>query len=174
MIEIARRAGVGTATLYRRFPTRDDLFELVFEDRIEDCSRTADRFLDRAATEPGEAFAGYVRTLFDLQREDRAFTVALLHAFPEGGRLEQERQHAMIILNRLIESAQAAGALRRDFTINDMELLLKAHDGVLSRDGAESEAGSRRITELLLDACLPPQHNGPLSARDAAAALHVV
>lgn len=55
--ETARRAGVGTATLYRRFPTREDLLEFVFGDRIEDCAVTVDAYLARAQVAPLGAFS---------------------------------------------------------------------------------------------------------------------
>lgn len=170
MIEIARRAGVGTATLYRRFPTRDDLLELVFEDRIELCAATVDQFLARVATEPWEAFAGYLRTLFTLQREDRAFTAVLLHSFPEGGRMEQERRRAIAGLSVLVARAQSAGALRPDFSVGDIELLLTAHDGVLSRD--PNCYASSRITEILLDACRPSTHDSGHGAIRSTAGSH--
>lgn len=155
MAEIARRAGVGTATLYRRFPTRDALFELVFEDRVEACAEAVDRFLARSVTDPWDAFAGYLRSLFELQREDRAFTAALLRTFPADGRLEQERQRAMEGLAVIVERARDEGSLRTDFTTEDIELLLKAHDGVLSLGGPKSD--SYRAADLLVDACRPPR-----------------
>ncbi|MET7283711.1 TetR/AcrR family transcriptional regulator [Kribbella sp. NPDC005582] len=154
MVEIARRAGVGAATLYRRFPTREDLLELVFEDRIEECAATIDRFLAQAATDPWGAFSGYLRQLFDLQRADRAFTAALLHSYPETGRMEQERQRAMAGFSQLVARAKSAGVVRDDFAAEDVELLLKAHEGVLTQPGPDTEASSR-ITDLLLDACQP-------------------
>src|SRR5436305_5117604 len=92
MAEIARRAGVGTATLYRRFPTREDLLAFVFEDRIANCAAAIDATL--ALPDPWEGFATYVRQLCALQIEDRAFTAVLLRQFPTGSPVEQEQQRA--------------------------------------------------------------------------------
>lgn len=149
--EIARRAGVGTATLYRRFPTRESLFALVFEDRIGDCAATVSRLLSQSETDPWAAFAGYIDALFALQRDDRAFTAALLQPFDTDEHLERERQRATDGLAELIRRAQAARALRSDFGPKDVELLLAAHDGVIAH-----HRDSVRAAELLLRACRRP------------------
>lgn len=158
IIEIARRAGVGTATLYRHFPTRDSLLELVFEDRISACSVLVAELLDRAETDPWQALETFLRALFAQQREDRAFSSALLRPFTPGERGDQERRHALAGLDRIIDHAREAGVVRADLRASDIELMLLAHDGVLARagiDGTELDGGgpSQRITELLLDAC---------------------
>lgn len=159
IIEIARRAGVGTATLYRRFPTREDLLELVFEDRIQHCAATVDRFLTIAESDPWEAFAGYLNALFTLQREDRAFTAVLLHPFPSDGRMEHERQHVLTGLLKVICLGKKAAVVREDFTVADIMLLLRAHQGILATTDPESPAAikdSERVSQLLMDACRPP------------------
>ncbi|MCW5951180.1 MAG: TetR/AcrR family transcriptional regulator, partial [Propionibacteriaceae bacterium] len=150
--EIARRAGVGTATLYRRFPTREDLLEFVFEDRIQDCAATVDAYLAQAQVDPWGAFSGYIRDLFALQREDRAFSTVLLGSFPGSSRMEHERQRAMTGLTALVNAAHAAGVLRTDFQVGDIELLLRAHDGVLAHTD-RSGAASEQLSVLLLDGC---------------------
>jgi AcrR family transcriptional regulator len=151
MAEIARRAGVGTATLYRRFPTREDLLAFVFEDRIESCAATIDAA--RAIADPWQGFASYIRQLCALQIEDRAFTTVLLHTFPENSQLEHERQRATEGLRALIRRAQSAGVLHPDFREDDIVLLLKANDGVLARTPDNGAAASHRLTEWLLRSC---------------------
>lgn len=148
IVEIARRAGVGTATLYRRFPTRESLFALVFEDRVSDCAAMVADLLSQSDTEPWAAFERYIRALFALQREDRAFTTVLLRPFPAGERMEEERQRAHDGLAQLIRRAHDAGELREDFSAADVEVMLAAHDGVIAHD-----RDSGRIADLLLDAC---------------------
>src|SRR5947199_8144304 len=66
--EIAKRAGTGNATLYRRFPTRGDLIAAVFADRMADHVTAVDAAL--AYEDPWEGFASYVRTVTAMQAHD--------------------------------------------------------------------------------------------------------
>lgn len=155
--EIARRAGVGSATLYRRFPTREDLLELVFADQIVRCAEKVESLVERA--DPWEAFADYMTFLFELQRDDRAFTTALLRSFPQDGRLGREHRRADTGLELLVDRAREAGALRSDFTGVDVVILLQAHEGVIAPLAAADrdciEAASARVSAILLDGCRP-------------------
>ena len=66
--EIARRAGIGNATLYRRFPRRVDLIAAVFADRMADHARAVQAALD--ADDPWEGLCGYVEAAAELQVHD--------------------------------------------------------------------------------------------------------
>src|SRR3954467_6209292 len=66
--EIAKRAGTGNATLYRRFPTRGDLLEAVFADRLAHHVAAVDAA--PAIDDPWEAFASYVRSVGEMQAKD--------------------------------------------------------------------------------------------------------
>lgn len=164
IIEIARRAGVGTATLYRHFPTRDSLLELVFEDRIAACSALVAELLDRAETDPWQALETFLRALFAQQREDRAFSSAMLRPFTPGERVDQERRRALAGLDRIIDLGREAGVVRADLRASDIELMLLAHDGVLARAELDDAEPSRRITELLLDGCRARSNSGSVTA----------
>jgi len=63
--EIARRAGVGNATLYRRFPTRRDLIAEVFAGQMTEYVELAEHALREP--DPWAAFVGYLTRLFELQ-----------------------------------------------------------------------------------------------------------
>ena len=67
--EIARRAGVGNATLYRRFPTRQDLIAAVFADRKATQVDLAERALENA--DPWSGFVEYVTAVCELQSTNR-------------------------------------------------------------------------------------------------------
>src|SRR5436190_8244171 len=66
--EIARRAGVGVATLYRRFPTRADLAVAAFESKMSRYTEAVDRALDNPSA--GDGFAGLIFELGELQARD--------------------------------------------------------------------------------------------------------
>src|SRR3954466_9690803 len=69
--EIARRAGVGVATLFRRFPTRDDLVGAVFADKMAAYLAAAEEAL--AEPDAWEGFCGYIERVCRMQSDDRGF-----------------------------------------------------------------------------------------------------
>src|SRR4051794_4136234 len=74
--EIARRAGVGNATLYRRFPTRRDLIAAVFAGRMSEYVELADEALRNP--DPWQAFVGYLTRVCEVQATDRGLSELLV------------------------------------------------------------------------------------------------
>lgn len=145
--EIARRAGVGNATLYRRFPSRQDLIAAVFADRKTQQVELAERALREA--DPWAGFVGYVTGLCELQATSRGLAELLVAMdFSGDERLEQLRAATFRLAREVIERAKEAGALRPDFTLSDLRLLLVANNGILHR-AAEPNAWRRQL-ELVL------------------------
>ena len=146
--EIARRAGVGNATLYRRFPTRRDLIAEVFAGQMTEYVELAERALHEP--DPWGAFVGYLTRLFELQATDRGLSELLVSTgFDDDERLAELRAAAQRGASEVITRAQRAGALRADFTRRDLSLLMRANAGVV-RASPESDAWKRQLT-LLLD-----------------------
>jgi len=146
--EIARRAGVGNATLYRRFPTRRDLIAEVFAGQMTEYVELADLALRE--TDPWAAFVGYLTRLFELQATDRGLSELLVSTgFDDDERLSALRAAAQRGASEVIARAQQAGALRADFTRRDISLLMRANAGVVSAS-LEPDAWKRQLV-LLLD-----------------------
>ncbi|MFE0812684.1 TetR/AcrR family transcriptional regulator [Streptomyces sp. NPDC058848] len=149
MSVIARRAKVGVATLYRRFPTRDDLVREVFAEQVEACTAALDEALDDP--DPWRGFCHVIEKICALQAAERGFTTAFLNAFPERAadhsrrRLDGERGFAT-----LVRRAQGAGKLRPDFHPSDITVLLLANSALSGTP--DPGAASRRLVGLLLDA----------------------
>src|SRR5690242_766261 len=81
MATVARRAGVGVATLYRRFPNRDALVRAAFAQQMATCTRV---FVEALADpDPWRGFRRLVEAVCELQREERGFPAAFLAAFPD-------------------------------------------------------------------------------------------
>jgi AcrR family transcriptional regulator len=148
MATVARRAGVGVATLYRHFPTRDVLVRAAFAQQMETCGRT----LKEALADP-DAWRGFqrmVETVCELQREERGFPAAFVAAFPDGAENDaQVRESAERDLLLLIRRAQAAGGLREDFHPSDLAVVLLAHCGLVTAL-PHDRAASRRLVAYLL------------------------
>ncbi|MET7334767.1 helix-turn-helix domain-containing protein [Nonomuraea sp. NPDC005650] len=145
--EIAKRAGVGTATLYRRFPTREDLLAYVFADRLTECEDSVHTALTNS--DPWQGLVDHINHLMHLQLEDRAFTAVFLYDFPPDSPVSHSRAEAGRALRQLLDAAKAAGDLRQDVDENDVMLLLKANDGVLRWSGAPAQESQRLIERFL-------------------------
>jgi AcrR family transcriptional regulator len=146
--EIARRAGVGNATLYRRFPTRRDLIAEVFAGQMTEYVELAELALHEP--DPWAAFVGYLTRLFELQATDRGLSELLVSTgFDEDERLSALRAAAQRGASEVIVRAQQAGVLRADFTRRDISLLMRANAGVV-RGSLEPDAWKRQLV-LLLD-----------------------
>jgi AcrR family transcriptional regulator len=148
--EVARRAGVGVATLYRRFPTRADLAAATFERNISRFTEAVDRAL--AAPDPWEGFRALVFDLCELQAGDAGLRELLTTAFPSSSVVEQRTTEAVEKLRTLMVRAQQDGKLRPDLTVSDVVVLLLANAGVLGATHATAPDAWRRFAALMVDA----------------------
>ncbi|MEU8192201.1 helix-turn-helix domain-containing protein [Microbispora amethystogenes] len=148
MATVARRAGVGVATLYRRFPTRDALVRAAFAQQMETCARALTEAL--ADPDPWRGFQRLVETVCELQREEQGFPAAFMAAFPDSmAEHMQARERTERDLMTLVRRAQAAGALRADFHPSDLVVAVLSHCGLVTALPHDS-AASRRLVAYLL------------------------
>jgi AcrR family transcriptional regulator len=147
--DIARRAGIGNATLYRRFPRRIDLIAAVFADRMADHANAVQAALD--ATDPWDGFRGYVDAAAELQVHDRGIADLITMDVSMAPEIEALRDQAFHGLVEVIGRAKAAGALRADATPEDVVVILQANAGVVTRAHAAAAQASRRLIHVLLD-----------------------
>jgi AcrR family transcriptional regulator len=148
--DIARRADVGIATLYRRFPTREALIEATFELKALDYVRAADEAL--RADDAWEGFRGYIERLCAIQAEDRGSTDVLTTTFPTAKKLEAFRKASHRKASELIQRAQEQGALRPDFVMGDLIFILIANGAFLQATRDVAPNAWKRYVALLLDA----------------------
>ena len=146
--EIARRAGVGNATLYRRFPSRRDLIAEVFAGQMNEWVELADRSL--ADLDPWNGFVTYVTHVCEMQATDRGLSDLLVNtSFDDDERLARLRATAQRGAVEVIDRAQRAGALRADLTRLDLRMLMMANAGVAVRSA--DPAAWRRLLTLFLE-----------------------
>jgi AcrR family transcriptional regulator len=154
MASVARHADVGIATLFRRFPTKEELIEAVFADRM-------DAYVDAVATaladpDPWHGFTDYIERVCGMQAADRGFAGVLTMTFPMAKSLETRRREAYDGLVQLAERAKTAGRLRDDFTAEDMVLLLMANAGVVAATVDTAPTAWRRVVALITQALQAP------------------
>jgi AcrR family transcriptional regulator len=157
--EIARRAGVGMATLRRRYPTRADLLAGAFEQKMLLFATGARRALQDP--DPWHGFCRYVTSLCAMQTTDRGFADVLSMTFPSVATFEAARTQAYEDFSELMKRAQAAGALRPDFVPEDLIILVMASAGVVAAAGNVAPRSAPRLVGYLLQAFAAPG-GGPL------------
>ncbi|MEV1049120.1 helix-turn-helix domain-containing protein [Streptomyces sp. NPDC049916] len=160
MATVARRAGVGVATLYRHFPTREALVRGAFAQQMETCAQALADALE--AADPWEGFRELIVTVCALQQQERGFPAAFVAAFPEStSEHARSRQQAERDFATLVRRAQAAGGLRADFHPSDLAVVMLAHCG-LATALPDDDAASRRLVAYLLQSFRAAPANGPL------------
>ena len=145
--EIAAKAGVGVATLYRHFPERSDLIKAVVRQEVDACAEAA--VLIASENEPGEALAAWLQRLVDLIKTKRGLAAALHSGNPAYQSLPDHFLSRLTpALKNLLDAARAAGAIRT--SVEAGELLLAA--ARLAAPASQGDvAQARRMVALLVD-----------------------
>src|SRR5437763_11924601 len=140
MYEVARRAGVGQATLYRNFPDRRNLAAALLAEHME---RTEELAFEHA--DDPDAFFVLLRNVVETMARFHAVGELARHDACLGSELERRRQRLVELMKTPLQRAKAAGTLRRDLTIDDVFLVVlmikgavEAADGPAARAGAAS------------------------------------
>lgn len=167
--EIARRAGVGVATLYRHFPTKEALHVAAFAEQMTFCSTIVEEALDSA--DPWRGFSGLIERIMEQHALDRGFARAFTSSLPPAAGFAAERDRTIRGLLELIRRAKESGALRDDFVLEDLSLALMANEGIRAATPEQRVAASRRFAALMLQSFqanpvrreLPPAVRLPVS-----------
>ncbi|MGX8905862.1 TetR/AcrR family transcriptional regulator [Streptomyces netropsis] len=147
--DIARRAGVGNATLYRRFPTREDLIEAVFHDTLSTGLRLGEEA--RRAEDAWAALVGYMEAVFEGLAADRGAIDLMTTAIPAGPTLATLREHNHETVGLLVRRAQEQGTMRPDIVAEDLLFALAAVGRCVPSSATVSPDSWRRQLALLFD-----------------------
>jgi AcrR family transcriptional regulator len=149
MDEIARAAGVGPGTLYRRFPTKEALLDAILLDALDRFEGFATEALAEA-----DAFAGLERFLrrgIELQAESRGFQEILVLRLERAPHLDEARDRLRPLIAELVGRAKAQGTLRDDLDPLDVQVLLWELGRVVETTGQCASELWRRYLALALD-----------------------
>jgi AcrR family transcriptional regulator len=152
MCEVARRAGVGQATLYRNFADRSALAAEVLHEHVDGIAALAAEH----AGDPDAFFVllrsvvegtARVYALGELAREDACV----------GSRMERERRRVVALMEGPLRDAKAAGTIRRDATLDDVFLVLLMARGAMeaTTSVAARAAAVSRVLTLTLEGLVP-------------------
>jgi AcrR family transcriptional regulator len=164
--EIARRAQVSAATVYRRFPTKEALFAEAFAEQLTVCSSIVEEGV--AAADPWQGLSLVVEKLLEANARDQGMRALLARL---SGTADRHRTLRMVL--DLVRRAKEAGDLRQDIVLEDIVLAIMANDGIRAASPETRAAASRRFAALMLQsfranptpAPLPPAVRLPLAVR---------
>lgn len=167
--EIARRAEVGVATVYRRFQTKEVLLAEAFAEQLASCSAVVEEGL--AVGDPWSGFCLVIERLMEVHALDRGFARAFTSQLPQAVGFTADRDRTLRLLFELVRRAKEAGSLRGDFVLEDISLALMANEGIRAESPEMRVAASRRFAALMIQSFqanpvvrpLPPAVRLPLS-----------
>ncbi|MEV4810102.1 TetR/AcrR family transcriptional regulator [Micromonospora avicenniae] len=148
MREIARRARLGVATVYRHFPSRTELIDAVLADEVAGCEVEMRAALDDL--DPWRALSGVIQRFADRQVRHRGLNEAILGAHAAGAAFaEQRRAHARG-LEQLVERARRAGAVRPGLSVVDVRVGLMAIASFRTLPAERADLAVQKLTNLLI------------------------
>lgn len=162
--EIARRAGVGSATLHRHFPSRRRLLEAVFHDRVEAlCARAREH---ARTSGPGPALFAWLRDLNAYAEASRGLAASLLRDGRDADLLERDGGCAATITvaaGELLEHARRARAVRPDVRAEDLVALVSAISLATEEHPDEAQAG--RLLDIAIAGVRPREDEPAATTR---------
>ncbi|MEU9356197.1 helix-turn-helix domain-containing protein [Streptomyces griseoloalbus] len=160
MREIARHAGVGPATLYRRFPAKRTLVAEAFAEEVRACHAIVEEGL--ADPDPWRGFRRVIEKTCELHIRSLGFTEAFMAAYPDAMDFATDRARMLGSVAELARRAQKTGDLRPDFVPDDLVLVLMAHRGIHTTSTATRQAASRRFAALMIQSFQTSPTRAPL------------
>lgn len=162
MDEIARRAGVGVGTLYRHFPTKDELVGELIEIKLSDFATRA-RAKFEEDERPWESFADLLREQNEIASRDASQQRMIFAMTPEAlQKAAPTVAELTAVTQAFIDRAKQAGAVREDLVVDDIRTLMCGLGSVMAADALGVMSYDwRRMLEFTLEgmrACPPPEN----------------
>jgi AcrR family transcriptional regulator len=145
---VAERAGVGISALYRRYDGKEDLLRRLCADGLAAYIAAVEEALAYEG-EAWDAFALFMKRA--VEANSTALTLSLAGTFEPTEDLFREAEHARRLNEQLFKRVRAARAIRPDFTVNDIGLVLEQIAAVKLGDARRTGQLRRRYLALALD-----------------------
>ncbi|MEV4009811.1 TetR/AcrR family transcriptional regulator [Nonomuraea angiospora] len=148
---IARQAGVGIGTLYRHFPTREDLVDAVYAAELDDVTTSVSALLDQFPADLAlRAWMGRYSTFVATKR---GMMETLRAGFASGRIAPPSRERVTATIATILARGAADGTLRADVDPDDVTTMLIGVFLTIAAGGPQEQTG--RLLDLLIDALRP-------------------
>jgi AcrR family transcriptional regulator len=151
--EIARHAGVGVGTVYRRFRNKEELVEALFMSRLDQVAAIADQAFE--APDPWSGLVSFMERMAEIMAGDLGLRQILMFATYGRDLVAVARERNAPLVERLVERAQAAGQLRSDLRQTDIVFIVFVLTEAAQLAQAASPGIWRRYLALILDGMRP-------------------
>ena len=158
--DIARHAGVGTGTAYRRFPNKDALIDALMVDRIGEVAAIAEERLQDP--DPWRGLTGFFERALALQAADRGLKEVLFASGRGRERSHQARSQIGPVVTRIVRRALDAGAVRSDLATTDVALINFMLTTVVDLSREIEPELYRRYLAIVIDGLRPREDLEPL------------
>lgn len=151
--DVAKAANVGVGTVYRHFPTKDELIAALVAERFERLAQKA-----RAALElddPWNAFAGFIHDCAEIQFDDRALC-EVMGSRPEVMDTAARAAGLPDLCDQLVRRAQRSGELRRDVSWEDIPMIACGLGPIIHATVGPATGRWPRLVEIILDGLRAP------------------
>ena len=153
MPDVARDANVGVGTVYRHFPTKDDLIAALVAERFERLAQKAREALQ--AEDAWEGMSDFIRFSAQIQADDRGLCEVM------GSRAEVMDAAARAaglpeLCERLVKRTQRSGQLRRDLTWEDIPMIACGLGRITQAAAGPATGRWPRLLEIILDGLRAP------------------
>jgi AcrR family transcriptional regulator len=153
--EIARHAGVGVGTCYRRFPQKEELIDALFEERLDRVVALAEQAL--AHDDPWEGLVGFLEGSIEMHVANRGLKELIFTDGRGQVRACEGRTRMAPLVEELVRRAKASGDLRPDVEPTDMPVLQFMISGVHDIVGPAAPDLWRRYLGIVLDGLRAPR-----------------
>jgi AcrR family transcriptional regulator len=158
--DVARHAGVGTGTAYRRFPNKDALIDALMADRIGEIAQLAKEGLDEP--DPWVGLTGFLERSLALQAADRGLKEVLFSAGRGRQRSDEARRQIAPVVTKLVARALDAGVVRSDMATTDVAVINYMLNLVVDLGRDIEPDLYRRYLAIVLDGLRPRDDLMPL------------
>jgi AcrR family transcriptional regulator len=153
MPDVAKAAKVGVGTVYRHFPTKEDLIAALAGERFERLAEKAVQSLE--AEDAWEGFCDFIRFSAQLQADDRGLCEVM------GSRPEVMNEAALAVgldalCDKLVKRAQRSGELRKDLEWEDVPMIACGLGRITPAEMGPATGRWPRLVEIILDGLRAP------------------